>query len=381
MKTMNLSTLILVTSLLLFIFPVYSESPGITPKVPEKEHEDEEEGKPYIHLILGFGSNFIDRGEDTLSDRAVQNHKKYGSHTGAPHFAPNVILETPLEGMTFDLWFSFAMTGRNDKDIDRVLQTQSYGTDLVPLIQTGDQDALEKELQNPECLEQNGCMPGYQKEPTGLSRNDRIIFTWLYETESKPGLVGGGITSDGFVNAKDKEGPTTELFFAYSPFFLPWVRYELYIDIGSPGNYHSLGISEEWNLTDKLVFDAGIRFGYGVLRNLQGMQDVTADIQFFYEGFFIGATAAYRPNLAFFDTDEAVPVNRTAGWLTGRSSNTDGLVADPSRLYGPVNVILNQQIQNFLDTTNGPQPYQYTPRQKLPRILYAFRIGYEFRLM
>ncbi|MCB1168646.1 MAG: hypothetical protein KDK33_20995, partial [Leptospiraceae bacterium] len=61
--------------------------------------------------------------------------------------------------------------------------------------------------------------------------------------------------------------------------------------------------------------------------------------------------------------------------LTGASTQFDGLVEDPSKNNGMVNSYINSQVAAVLDPA-GTIQYTYTPRQKLPRVIYYVSLGY-----
>ena len=118
---------------------------------------------------------------------------------------------------------------------------------------------------------------------------------------------------------------------------------------------------------------------HGVYDRLQALQDVTAMLGLDYYGFYLELHSAYRPNLRLYDFDSAGDgSNQLPVWLLGESSDADGLVADPSRQYGYVNHYINRQIEAFMQ--QGIADYTYTPRQKLPRVLYWASFGYSFTL-
>ncbi|MCB1171909.1 MAG: hypothetical protein KDK39_00015 [Leptospiraceae bacterium] len=351
---------------------------GLGTMTPAAHLQAQEVPAMSVDVELAFQSNYLDRGEDVMANYAKQQHVAYGANTGAWHFAPNITFHTPLEGMTFDLWMSFALQGRADRDVDGVLQSSPGGTDLLAEVyapteqldallaaaglgshtsltpQAAIQAALEPngKAQFPDCQE-SGCLPGLYKEEIGLARNDRIVFTWSYFRDTNLGVIGGGITSDGYLNSRGKGSPTTELFFSYSLPFLPIVTYEVYFHISDPDHYHNLSIGDSFDLNETFSLDMSIGVGYSVLDRLQGVQDVTAEARLNFGGFFVGTTTAWRPDLRFFDADTEAGSDSVPVWLIGGSSRADGLVADPSRQYGTYNHWFNAQVQSLLNNSAG----------------------------
>ncbi|MCB1174493.1 MAG: hypothetical protein KDK39_13060, partial [Leptospiraceae bacterium] len=50
---------------------------------------------PKVKVKLGVYSNYISKGKDVFSDRAIQKKKAYGANTGAPLFRPEVTVNLP----------------------------------------------------------------------------------------------------------------------------------------------------------------------------------------------------------------------------------------------------------------------------------------------
>ena len=58
----------------------------------------------------------------------------------------------------------------------------------------------------------------------------------------------------------------------------------------------------------------------------------------------------------------------------------DGLVADPARQHGVLNRERNALFQSWLAPRSSFSDFTYTPRQKLPRVIYSVYFGYGFTL-
>lgn len=366
-----------------------------------------EDDKPILTVELDntFVSNYVDRGEDMFANYAVQKHVPYGSTTGAWVYTPTLLFKFPQVGLFFEIFGSFALAGRNDRDVDGIFQTGPGGDDLLAGVEGGISEQVTA-IQNSMIPETQGTLkllcdyiataggaplpdecaapsdwgslnvPKLYKEEVGLKRLDKLILTFGYETETRAGNIGFGLTSDAPINPIGKEPPATEIFFNYAPPFFTDLTAEVLLDISSSDVYYHLQYEHEISIGGKFAIIPGVGAGYLVSEHIQGWRDVTASLSFTIGGFTIGFHAAHRPNLRFFDEDEhdrGLPV-----WLDGGSNQTDGLVTDPSRIYGPVNALVNSTIEGILQI--GNPNFTYTPRQKLPRNLYWMSAGYTVEL-
>lgn len=321
-----------------------------------------------IDVSLVFASNNIDRGEDLYTDRARQNNRPYGSHTGASAFQPNIVWNTPVPGLYFDLWMSIALYGRGDRDLDLLWQAGPGLPDLNPLSPAEQRESLA-----------NSDGPGFYSEQVGLGRSDQIIQTLAYERETRVGAMGFGLSVEASPNVIGKAPTTTEIFVTYALPFLAQFTLEIWGDINEPAHYYNAGWSDTLEFTDPQSLDYTLSIGYGSYDRVQGIQDVTIELQYNLYGFFVGTRISQRPNLEIFDEDETAAFH-SPEWLRGGSTHGDGLVVDPSRQYGYVNEIVNHTLQNFLQPTSGLSSYEYAPRQKLPRVIWTAFLGYSFQI-
>ncbi|MCB1309088.1 MAG: hypothetical protein KDK30_12940 [Leptospiraceae bacterium] len=285
--------------------------------------------------------------------------------------------------------------------MDGVLQQQPGGKDLLRNAHSPDEqvsailtatgvsgtDPLEpiNGLNNyayPACIENSSCLPAYYKEQVGLKRSDRFIPTIGYERETDIGVLVAGITSNSPANSinKDTTIKENEIFIGYALPFLPSLVLEAYVDWDTTDDYFMLTYANEIELADWMSLEYDVHVGYAVQSHLQGVQDVTANLRYNVYGFFVGVTCAYRPDLRFHEGDKTVGSDHLPYWLLGQSSRGDGLVTDPARSYGLVEQYINSVIDDFLRGTSGLSTYQFAPRQKLPRVIWAANIGYAFSL-
>ena len=321
-----------------------------------------------IALTVAFVSNDIDRGQDLYTDRARQTNTAYGSHTGAWSFQPNLTWNTPAEGLYVDLWVSVAMYGRGDRDIDLLFQAGPGQTDLA---------VLTEAEQAANLVGSNG--PGFYSEEVGLARSDRVVQTIGYEKDTRVGTIGFGLSVDAGANVIGKRPTTTEIFLSYALPFLPQLTFETIADINEPISYHKLAWGDALEFADGQSLDYSLGVGYGMYSKLQGVQDYTLHLQYNIYGFFVGCTISHRPTLAIFDEDDSAALN-TPEWITGGSSRGDGRVADPSRQNGYWNRAVNAALQDYFQSRSLSNSYTYTPRQKLPRVIWAASLGYAVQI-
>lgn len=361
--------------------------------------ESEELPPGGVDVSMQFVSNYVWRGYDLYEDFARQNSQAFGSATGAVAFQPSVTFATPVEGLYANIWASIAMQGRDDVDTDQLLQTGPglSGTDDLGAIQGVNLATLTREsggavtpstllatyltlmttagLDSLEKTATGAKAPGFYKEENGLKRSDEIDLTIGYERETSSGTIGFGFVTyirPNPVNSTPE--PSSEVFITYGlPDSLSFLRVGVYGDIELHTVYIPLTVAFEPE-----PFYFSLTAGYGVQPGLNNWQDVTAGVGVEIAGFNIGVYAVYRPHLAFFDPDTEVGRDVPA-WLAGGSTRFDGLAPDPSKTNGMVNSDLNELLTGALRPFAGSL-YSYTPRQRIPRVLYYANIGYTFSI-
>ncbi|MCP4709884.1 MAG: hypothetical protein GY869_14775, partial [Planctomycetes bacterium] len=155
-------------------------------------------------------------------------------------------------------------------------------------------------------------------------------------------------------------------------------------EINSADIYTSIGTGHEIELSDSMTVSLGVSAGYGVYEGLQGWQDVTTSVGLSVGGFSVGLNAAYRPNLAIHEKflGNTVADKNQPLWLNGGSTVFDGMVADPAQTTGLANdLIINAINANTSLAALAPGGYTYTPRKKLPRVVYWLNLGYTLELL
>lgn len=350
-------------------------------------------------------SNYVWRGYDVLQSYQDQQGKAYGSFNTPWAIQPDITVETPVEGLSFNLWGSFAINGRQDADSDGRLQMSPGGANLLtadlgdgsaPIVTTGGVDPnmatrlvnyYQGILADPTTgitgagvdgyfsnYNYSGGVPSYYKEANGTKRGDEIDVTMSYVTEHSSGSYTFGVVAY-LYGAPSSMGSdaATELFVSYSPPVLSDLSLTGYFDIQSSNQYYSLGYGKEIEISDSFGIGLSTAAGYGVTNSVQGMMDVTASLEFLFGNFSLGLHGAYRPNTAFFDTDTApgwLPV-----WVEGGSNQADGMIADPSRT-DVVSELVASTIGTNMAALSPLGSYTYTHRQKIPKTLGWISAGY-----
>jgi hypothetical protein len=357
--------------------------------------------EPSISVDLPIVSTYVFRGVDVFQNKFVQEKKSISGFNLAPAIQPSITFNF-TEGWSFNIWSSFALTNRQDKDIDQILQigpedvsstvASAYngfiagnllGTPVpfsivenaVQTAITGNEEAIIKGEQS---------APAFYKEPNGLRRVDEVDLTLSYSFDTKLGKMTGGIIT--YLIPNTTKGVTgidqsTELFVGYSPKALPNLSITLYGETNLDGyegatfTYisYSIPLIESQNMT--LSFDPGL--GYQTQDNLQGIKYVSLPFTLAMGSLKFMFVGIYRPDTRFFDSD---PYKGDAVKLLGLSTISDGLIPDPAKNTGILNSIINgyisNEIQTALTAAGYPFTYTYTPTQSIPKLIYYFSIGY-----
>ncbi len=378
--------------------PLYAQEEGAT-----------EEELPMVDVGFDIVSNYVWRGYDVHQSYFDQQSKSISGTNVAPAFQPSITVNTPLDGLSVGLWGSFAMVGRGDVDSDGRLQEGAGGSNILTdsgAITTAspyfDKATLESYLRTDALTDPYGTgaadgglialgmaangvdylgkAPGFYKEENGLKRVDEVDFTIDYSFDASIGSFSAGIVSYVLPNSV-ATGAATELYISYSPAAFDALALAAYYDIGSGAQYYNASLGHDFELSESVALSAGVGAGYGVFTGMQGVMDVTYSLGMSFGDFSVGLNLVNRPDLKMYDGDSTS--KNVPAWIVGGSTNTDGLVADPSQNNGLVNEVVNGAIGNMI---NGVSPaaalypddlgYSYTPRQKLPSNLFYVSFGY-----
>lgn len=378
--------------------PAFAQVPGEAPV------EEESEGPGLSVDITGeVVSNYVWRGYDVFSSYADQKGVKQGSNTGAWAFQPDVTISFPVEGLFLDIWGSFALQGREDVDSDGLFQYSPGGSDILissgALTKNGlDANAVSLIQADMEtqmaAMNSNGIdayfseyaykggTPGNYKEENGLKRVDEVDFVIGYGAESSLGYFETGLLYYMYPNMTGgASGADKEVYVTWGLPVLEGASLSAYfnVDDGSTGSeqYYQAAYEKGIELADDMTLDLGVNTAYKVSAGKQGWSDAGASVGVSMGGFSIGLNVVRRLDRKWFDDDAApgaLPV-----YLEGGSTNTDGLIADPSRT-GQLDQLVAAEITNEVNTAlaaaGSPFAYTYTYRQEVPLTLYYLSASY-----
>jgi hypothetical protein len=356
--------------------------------------------EPSIDVDLPIVSTYVFRGVDVFENKFVQEKKSIRGFNLAPAIQPSITFNF-TEGWSFNIWSSFALTNRQDKDIDQILQVPGEDPDKVAsaynLFISGNllgtpvpfsivEDAVQKYISKigEDIIKVENSAPAFYKEPNGLRRLDEVDLTLSYSFDTKLGNMTGGIVT--YILPNTTKGVTgidqsTELFVGYSPKALPNLSITLYVETNLDGYEgatftnisYSIPLIESQNMT--LSFDPEL--GYQTQDNLQGIKYVSLPFTLAMGSLKFMFVGIYRPDTRFFDSDR---YEGDAVKLLGLSTISDGLIPDPAKNTGILNIIINEyissEIQTALTAAGYPFTYTYTPTQSIPKWIYYFSIGY-----
>lgn len=372
---------------------------------------DDQPPKATITVDTQVVSNYVFRGADMFINRASQNGEKYGANTGEWAFQPSITYNTPLDGLTFNAWFSYAMAGRGDVDTDQVLQTSAGGADIGTGVTL--RSALDTAVPS-GTAQANINAPGFYKELNGLRRLDELDLTIGYDKVTSAGrfifgyvaytLANPNRGSGGIIAAEPYYG--NEVYVGYGLKAFPDLTITVYDDTRVGNTYTKIAYSSSMKMMgDAIELKYGISAGYGAKQlyatqtvafggcaavpcsaaslsvtapsqSIQGWQDVTGNVAVAHKsGFYVGFNVAYRPDLRFVDPDTAGNPHKPL-WVDGGSTVSDGKIADPSRTNGYVNKVINTRLQTAMNGA-GNANFSYTPRQDIPKYVYWLNVGYK----
>jgi hypothetical protein len=357
--------------------------------------------EPSISVDLPIVSTYVFRGVDVFQNKFVQEKKSISGFNLAPAIQPSITFNF-TEGWSFNIWSSFALTNRQDKDTDQLLQSgpddvsgpvaSAYNGFIAgnllgtPVPFSIVENAVQTYISanGEDIIKGDKFAPAFYKEPNGLRRVDEVDLTLSYSFDTKLGKMTGGIVT--YLLPNTTKGVTgtdqsTELFVGYSPKALPNLSITLYGETNLDGyegatfTYisYSIPLIESQNMT--LSFDPGL--GYQTQDNLQGIKYVSLPFTLAMGSLKFMFVGIYRPDTRFFDSD---PYKGDAVKLLGLSTISDGLIPDPAKNTGILNSIINgyisNEIQTALTAAGYPFTYTYTPTQSIPKLIYYFSIGY-----
>ena len=351
--------------------------------------------EPGIDFTADVVSNYVFRGVDVYSNKFVQDGKSYGSFNTAPAFQPSLTFNF-AEGWSLNIWGSFALTGRNDVDIDELFQQGAGDSasntatayvsglaagniDLASIINTYASSLTTNDKK--DVIRNPSTVPGFYKEANGLRRNDEIDVTLSYSTDSELGTMTGGVASYNYVNHVQQTASNIEMFAGFAPAVLPDLSFTTYIDVATPGysgstyNYLSYSVSLEMGKDISLDIAPGVAYATDTGLKIQGWKNANLPITLNLGGFHIGVTGVYRMDTRFFEALTGETSESDAVSILGESALGDGLVVDPSLNNGIANAYINGLVTAAIGDPTG-YGYAYAPKQSLPKLVYYYTVGY-----
>ncbi|MDV6237470.1 hypothetical protein CH379_017690 [Leptospira ellisii] len=417
--------------------PAHPYSGIATPIEREPPHSSSQGNDTTIDVTHEIVSDFIWRGLSFSGEMANRRRNdSYPSTTFVPSYQPTININTPLKGFMVQFWGNFQLTERNDRDNDGRFQLYPGGSGPAYPGQGSPYTPADPDLQNNNCVFQTqdnvlngtpgpgptcgGLMPKPYKEQNGMKRADGLFYafyytfektswgkftvgTWFYNTFNKnpayaSAPLGGynSLAAQGVGSSNNYSNQVIRLAWQEYYFFwqLPFLSYltptiSFYTQISAENaslaagkNYLSLYISHEY-FSDKFFrITPAVNVGYAMSNNIvdnrNGIQDITSSLTFYFGKFFIKGNHVYRPNLYMYDTDNYY--GATGGYVNRNTK--DGLIVDPSKVNGPVNQYILDQIANSpLIPDAGDGSLRQAIResyllQKIPAHLFWFSVGF-----
>ncbi|MDZ4727619.1 MAG: hypothetical protein SH817_15785 [Leptospira sp.] len=409
-----------------------------------------EEPKVIVVTNVEIVSNFVWRGIDIGGDMMHRrNGDSYKSVSFAPALQPTIDIFSPSKNFQFQLFGSFQISQRHDRDSDkRLFQSTpggvgpSYISEEPRFWDPSNQDNCAQNLQT-QSLSGNGSFTGCdripgqdispQREPNGMRRADGLFsgFTyhfdeakwgslsvgiWFYNTFNKSPAFGmapasqtpnpyasGGVGtpySPNVYNSNNTNAITRLSWHEYFIFYkLPVLKQleptiSLYTQYSTDNggimagrNYISYSMGYEFRKGNFFRNMPSINIGYAAANNLidnrNGIQDITGSWSFFFGDFFTRITGVYKPDLYIWDTNNAYGYaggepNR-ANW---NRTSKDGLVPDPSKLYGAENSFVLNSIESLdfgnagLNALGKTYLREMYTLQKIPAYILYYSFGY-----
>ena len=339
----------------------------------DKDKKDAADPKTTIIFVNSLMTKASFRGIDLHTLLTPRNDKSWNGKEVNPVYHPALVILPPVSGLELTMLGLFAINNRSDRDFDRRWQTAPAGANLIvdSLVSGTAIPTFTLGVDSVATISQ----VGFHKENNGLQRLDLGLIGISYTQRTDYGRFKYGAHEVALLNPADKAAfPSFVEFYAeYSPWFLEELALAAYFETFTHSQYYTLTYENALEITKSFQLKGKLLAAYNVQNTKTGLAHIDGRIGAHYGGFGFGVNASYRYDVRFFDLD----VNSHGPqWLDGLSTNGDGLVADPARSGGFLNDYLNAHIQNFLKTTGANANYVYTPRQKMPRVLYWLDLSY-----
>ena len=241
-----------------------------------------------VELELAVVSNYVWRGDNIFQEKAAQDGKPASTDSsGAPAFQPSITFYPGAEGWYFNIWASYAISARKDKDTNK--------DGVIELVDADGKDPCGDDYAGATTCETNG-----------LRHADEIDYTLGYEKESRIGTVGFGLLNYSYSNHLHRDHSDTEIFFAYSPQgeVLSGLYLNLYSGLRSTNDYYQLGYGYELEMSGDTSLSFDIAAGYAIQKNKEGLKDYTGSVGLSTYGIDISLNFAMRVRSEFYDDGE-----------------------------------------------------------------------------
>lgn len=354
----------------------------------------EEPGYGAVEVGADVVSNYIWRGQDVMAIYARRQGEQYSPNSGTWAFQPSITWIAPTGGFFVNVWGSFALDGRQDKDTDQRIQTGPgeafvgnsnwFDPGLSAAIEGAGPNA------NTAAISEYTALPGLYPEANGTRRVDELDVTIGYEMDSSIGVIGFGLIHYAYSSplVKSDYGNLNgyygnEAYVTYSPAFLRQLTFSYYSELTNIWQYMQVAYADTYAINDNLGIDYGVSAAYSIYNQVHGMNDVTANLGLSSTmgngTFTVSYNISYRPELKLYEwLYDGDAYNNLPVQIDGGSTGFDGMVTDPSRSQGVVNDYINNTITTQIQNQTGNANYTYTPRTKIPRYVHYIKFGYTY---
>jgi len=384
--------------------------------LPSSDLETKGKKDTKIEVTAEIVSDFIWRGMSFSGEaHNRRNNEAYKGTNFVPSFQPTIDIHTPLDGFKVQLWGNFQLTDRQNRDSDyRLLQSYPGGPGPSYIGQPASGDACVDSvtgngINNPQV--NTACAPNQvfgqglkpYREHNGMKNSDGLftafsysfdktswgsftVGTWFYNTFHKS--YSNTVVEPGNPRPRPSRMAWQEYYIFWKLPFLkavnPTLSYYTQVSQENSGsqvgkNYLSFSLSHEFfegkffRITPST--NIGYTFSNNNIESRNGIQDITTSLKFNLADFFIKGTHVHRPNLYMYDSDYYFGAT---GSLANRTTN-DGMIVDPSKVYGADRQYMLNLVDQLFVTPNDPINIYLKEKltlQKIQRNLFWFSIGY-----
>lgn len=356
-------------------------------------------------------SDFVWRGQSFSGDYiSRRDNLPYKSFAEAYTYVP-VARISHKNGFFFEMEANIALKGRGDRDSDQRIQAypggnpidlnkwanqivnpQNYETIFYDPTNALYAESCNTSLPNDPFLNPCSINPIQIKpfaEKNGLARTDGLFTTFAYEMETR--RLGTFTVGSWWYFKKDRSSKNTwnEYFIWWE---LPWMQGILNPTLqsfkqtsantqaGYSSQYTSLSFGHHFLKDKDISVELTTNIGYVWVNNPEsqksGLNDITSTIKFIWNQYFLSLNHAHRPDINLYDNDKIYFRNSESNPQVLNFSERDGATADPSKLYGVSNELVDRVINQF-DASDLIQDFAKNKLQSqmIPRNLFWIGLG------